>query len=122
MKQSKNVKLESGKEIKVTGLPMDKGIDLMNTFQRNEKEGNQAKSLIDFANFVEMKKCFIPVIIKKPSEEFEGGNDFYIEDDLLTFTDLSNLMETLISLSFGEEKVNEMKKKAEDGKDMISNG
>ncbi len=122
MKEKKTIKLHDGSEVVVTGLPMDKGIELQQRFYENNKSGKAVQSMLDFANFVEMKKCFIPVLIKKKSEDFEDGHDFYIGDTIVNFNDLEEMLNAIIELSFGKDKADEMRKKAEEGKDTTLNG
>lgn len=120
MRQSKIIKI-GGIEVKVTGLPMDKNIELLSAM--NKVDNIQA--LLTFIDFIELKKCCIPVVIKKKAEDFDGGSDYFIENELLNIDDISKIFETIFELSNGEEankKRIEAQKKMQEGKDMITNG
>lgn len=124
MKKSKIIKLDN-LEVKITGLPMNKNIELMSIMQQKEREGREVEAMLSFMEFIEMKKCCIPVIIKKEDENFEDGFDFFIEDRLLDMDDISVIFDAIFELSNGEEANEKRKsavKKIQQGKDTTLNG
>lgn len=121
-RESKIIKLENGREVKITGLPMNKNIAIMQILKNCNENGGEVEGLLKFMDFIELKNCCIPVVVKKEAEDFEGGFDYFIEDDILDLEDIQIIFNEIFELSNGKkanEKRKEAIKKIEEGKDTI---